>query len=223
MASPYFWETPEQARERLEGTYIMYDGYPVYVNSISVRDGRVQGLLTPACPEKNGIRDEGTWIDLDNPGFKSFHELPPLGFVNLYASPLPMAIHLQRLAERGRQHGLRANRIFVGRLGSATLEPTGGAWNFTNVMADTGYLLRLRKEYPTASEIVQKLPNGSSAAFSPVFAITRDHFGLTRLWRRGNPLGMISEQGVSLVKAAAGHYEELQESDTFDLERIMVA
>lgn len=218
--SPFFWESVEQARERLESSYLMYGNDPVYTHRIENRGGIPSANITSSTPGSE-IRGDGLWKDLADPAFHSFHKLPPLGYVNLRNIGQPTAAFLYRRPEVSRAHGLRNGRIDVGGP-YGTIYRRSEVYDFSGILSNLGYRDRLEGTYPTASEIVEKLPNGASAAFSPTFAVSRDAFGNRYLWRRQTLVGTLSE-GVTLLRPDTRCYaEELSELPAHDIQNVII-
>ena len=211
-----FWEDIHQAAERLPNSYILYGDDVV---SVVRCETRKEGPSAQVYFMKDG-REE--WKSLDDPLFHDFHRLPPLGFVNVVSLGKPTAILLTRLPERSRIHGLKNSRVKCEELTPAGLMKSSKT-DYSRITTDKGYSWRIANSYPTASEIMEKLPDGCSAAFSPTYGISKDSFGISRLFRRGLAVGIIHENGLRLTKQTAAYREELEESAMFNIDNIEVS
>jgi hypothetical protein len=209
MAKKMFWEDVAQASERLVGTYILYGNQVYYVGSVDIKDRVPSARLTDMATGGT------TWKDLADEGFHDFHKLPPLGYVNLVNTGYPQAALLTRIPERSRLHGLRANRIAVAFVSGASVGPA--PINYENIVVDKGYQLSIDKQFPSAKQILENIDERQSAAFSPSYAISKDEFGVFRLWRRNLLVAIINEENVSFSKTTDCYREELDQTETFDI------
>lgn len=215
MAKKMFWEDIQQASERLTGTYVMYGDDPAYVERVETRDdGPSARLLFP--------NDTAVWKLLADEAFNDFHKLPPLGYVNVVGYGRPMAVLMARIPERSRSHGLKDNRIAVHDLTDKGLV-SSHTFSLTSVLRDKGYKYRISNIYPTVSEIIEKLPDGCSAAFDSKYAVVKDSFGLLRLYRRNAAIGLLDTAGIRLNRLSVFYREEIQELDNFNLNVIEVS
>lgn len=205
-----FWESVEQANERLSGTYIMYGDKPYYVEGTSTREAGPSARLSDLETGKT------TWKVLTDEAFHNFHRLPPLGFVNIVSRGAPVAVYMARIPERSRAHGLKDNRVAVHELGPNGMARGTGMF-FSRVAQDKGYTWRVANIYPTAQEIMDKLPENCSTAFSPQYAILKDSSGLFRLFRKTELIGLITDRGLRLSPKTVCYREELEETEAFNI------
>jgi hypothetical protein len=209
MDKKMFWEDVQQAQDRLSGTYVLHGDKVVFVERCENRD------RLPSARCLDTIASSTAWYPLTDEAFHDFHKLPPLGYVNITRTGYPHAVLLQRLPERSRSHGLKTNRISVSGLVGPGLAPS--AYNYDHIVVDKGYGMAIRGEYPTAKEILDNLDEDTSAAFSPSYAISRDSFGILRLFRKQLMIGVIDEEVVKFARTTDCYREELQQTTTFDI------
>lgn len=207
-----FWEDSRQADERLTGTYVMYGDKPVMIDRVS----NDSAVIVPAdgSPSKT--------VRLDDPLFYDFHKLPPLGYVNVVGTGTPLAVLLTRVPERSRSHGLKSGRVTIEELLQAGMMKSP-RFNLNGVLSDKGYSHRIAGIYPKVSEILDKLPEGCSVAFSPKYAVCLDGFGLFRLFRRNRQIGLVTPNGLRLSESTACFREDLQAEPSFDINAIEVS
>ncbi len=212
-----FWEDVQQARDRLEGSWILYDNQPVSVSSVGQRDEGPSAQCL--CPKTGKV----TWRLLTDPAFGDFHRLPPLGYVNLVRPGKPTAVYLTRVPDRSRLHGLRSNKVTLHELTPMGLVACSGKYPLEVIFADRGYDYRVADVYPDATEVIEKLPEGCSAAIDSRYAIAKDSFGLCRLYRRQACVGLLNENGLRLSRNSEFYKEEISEIPAFNVNLIEVA
>lgn len=209
MANKMFWEDVQQANERLAGTYILYGDAVRYVASCETRDG------IPSARLQDMRTGNQEWRDLSDENFHSFHKLPPMGYVNLVSLGYPQAALLTRHPERSRLHGIRSNRVAVAFLNGPALG--NGGYGYEQVATDFGYDDAIKRDFPTAKQIIENLDEKQSAAFSPSYAISKDEFSVFRLWRRNLLIGIVNEDSVSFTRETSCYKEELEQTESFDI------
>src|SRR5687768_2566821 len=112
MTTDYFWESHEQASQRLNNSIILYDDRPCFV--------------TEVCPHVDGtprahirmIPDEipGATKALNSPKFGKFRQSVPLGFINEYFNGrVKTCSFIERTTNRTVVHGLNDGNTRVMR------------------------------------------------------------------------------------------------------------
>ena len=201
-----FWEDRDNARERIQGSYIMYDDDIVYVEAVDTYESKLSAkVLDPAAKGSNA---RYRWIPLDDPGFKMFRELPLVGWVNVALRGRPCAFYLRRTPRRQRMHGLSANSIFVLEFRGGSLVKSGD-YGCASVFGDDAYKLCLQGKYPSLEMVLDRLPAGMSCAINNKYVIYHDDGGLKWLFRNEERIGMISGMSLVLLKGASCYQDEL--------------
>ena len=214
-----FWTDTTQARERLAGTVVLYDGLPVYVYDVEDGDNfddRIPRANITFCGDTEGKRQRKR---LDSPKFNKFRSLPELGWVN---HPKYGAIYLARRAARTRLHGLNSANVKgiffynAPEYGTITYER---AWDalynssyFTDACAD---------KYPPLEAVLLNVQEGSAVAFSRKFAVYRDTLGLRWLYREGERIGIFTNaNSLNLIEKFKFYREEIMSERKFTLDNI---
>lgn len=201
-----FWENLEQARERLSGCYIMYGNEIVYVEDVHAKSNGLTARIYDAA-RINPSR----LVKLSDPAFKSFREIPPLGWTNIVGGTKPNAVFMERVPVRQRTHGLSNNNVTV-KDNSTGLVGRSREYNFTSVVTNKGYEGTIEGKYPSLEEVLQKLPRDSLAAVSSRYAVQEDSPGMKWFYRNSERVGMISGENLLLFKGFLYLLEELQEA-----------
>lgn len=224
-----FWTDHTQARERVGGTVVLYDGSPVYIDSISEpmdeADGIVRAHIRTCDPDRTASRKR-----LDSPKFKRFRELPTLGWLNA-ADPLTGALFMYRRSVRTRSHGLsRANVNVLGFPSRAAgLQPGGyvaslqafGENSFDKYMYDRGFKDMHLGQYPSLGSILSAVQECSAIAFTNRFCVVNDDLGVRWLFRDRNRVGIFGgENSLFLLKKFIYLREEIMAEPRFTIDQI---
>lgn len=207
-----FWEDVNQANERLANTYVMYGDDIYHIDRCENASG------TPSAYAADPIHGNYRFISLEDDAWHNFHKLPPMGYVNVMSYGFPMAVLLTRLPERSRSHGIKANRVSVAHLAGGAI--AGSPINFVHIVNDSGYRDNIRGAYPTARQILDNLDEGQSAAFHPSYAISKDDFGIFRLFRKHLMVGVIEDSSVRYTKVTDCYREELEQTESFNIREV---
>lgn len=184
MASPIFWTDPVQAQERLLHSYILHNTDPIYVDRIgSTAEGdiTVEGIK---YPDRSRVQ-----IPMADPGFNKFRKLPPVGWVNAKTSR--SAFYLSRRPRRIRQHGLNSDNVSCQHVGKGNHLSTGRI-DYENLVADEGYILACKEDFPTLEDVLTHIKEESALAISPRYCVYRDDNGVRWLYRESDKVGLFS-------------------------------
>lgn len=209
MVNSNFWESLEQARERLRGSYVLYGDAPFYVEDVTASD---RGMYIIGNNVRRGAREKKS---ADDPLFNMFRTLPPLGWCNLLSHPglsitRPKAVYTTRVPNRGRSHGLVTNRIRIRGLVGGTWQREG--FSFESVVCNPGYHEGISGIFPTMEETLENLQPSCTVAISKKFAINRDSDKLFWLYRNSEKLGLLGKQEIKLFPSNVCFREELSAS-----------
>jgi hypothetical protein len=210
--SSMFWTDATQAAERLTGSHILYGDAPVYVMEVT---GRGEPQATIRTWPEGGL----TQVKLADPKFHKFRKLPPLGWVNY--SKNKMAVLLERRPIRGRTHGLADNNTLVGSFDTENEILVYRNYSYSHIAKDPAYVEICKTGYPRLKDVLQHVREGTSIAFSPMYAIYRDQLGLRWLYRSKDKIGIFSDVENFLLPTKFRHFrEELRDSSVFTINNI---
>ena len=198
------WADADQASNRLRDSYVLYGNDVFYVAEI--RRGH-DGLMVYGTIMKSGKNAE---FPIYDEFFHGFRKLPPLGWINLAKVPEPTAVFTRRIPQRSNGHGLRDNRVSVQEMreGALSRSPRFG---YNAIVKDPGYEDMILGNFPSASEIIERLKTPSVVAFSKRYAIRRTILGEFYLYRNADLVGAIGNGEVVVPKTTSWCKEELAE------------
>jgi hypothetical protein len=210
----FFWTDAEQAPQRLQGTVVLYEDRPAYIERVFAGD---DGIPRAYLTDKEGKR---TTKKLDSPHFKRFRELPKLGWVNL-ANPKHGAIYMERKARNIASHGLCDRNVGVYQIMMPNYSLDANGRSFTDYMWDEGFARTHAGEFPTLTAILQNIKEGSCIAYSRSFAVYRDSLGLRWLYRGRDRIGIFTGvDTLNLLAKYAFYREEIMADPAFTLNTI---
>lgn len=213
---PIFWESWEQAAERLNGTYVLYGDTPCLV--AEVRQPERMDEDAKAVCRING-ESKNRYIPLSDPLFHRFRKLPKTGWVNSYRER--KALYLERRPYRGRSHGLSDNNVTVGYLSSGSDELYYRDIRFRNVSDDEGWAEANQDVYPTLQDVFPVIKPDSTIAVSNLYAIHRDKSGMRWLYRNSDKVGTFSDVNTLLLFSKYRYLtDELNDSSAISVENI---
>jgi len=208
-----FWTDGTQAKERLEGTYLMLGDDPVYILSV---DSGHRPPMAYIANYRTGERN----IAIDVAALGDCRKIPPLGWINLRNLGNPHAVYTERLPYRGRRHGLNPDGLRVADI----VINSGGrndGWTIDSIFSDKGYLDCVDGKYPSLQEILERLPMGMSTAFSRRNAVLHDKHGMMWLYRRSERIGLLSKDRLQLFPKFSFVTDELLESNIQEVVQIV--
>lgn len=190
--NPYFWESWEQAHERIQGSYVLYGDAPAFVDVVNPPE--VPGAVPTASVSLLG-ESRTCSKPLDDPLFHRFRKLPPVGWVNHVKQG--NGVFLERRPVRSRQHGLSNNNVFVASKSAGAF--SWRDYNYFNVVKDKGYPLACKKDYPGMKDVITHIRADTVIAVSPLYAILRDDNGLRWFYRNLKKVGAFFDTETLLL------------------------
>lgn len=186
--NPIFWTDAQQAAEKLQGSYILLEKDPLYVERIRNDERGAPEIRGYLYPKRTAVN-----VKLDDPRLHRFRVLPPVGWVNY--KERKAAVYLSRRPRRTRIHGLTSENVTVSML-NETGNIVADWYRLDNIVQDEGYLLACNNDYPELEEVLQHLKENSSLALSSVYAVHRDKDGVRWLFRNTDKVGLFSGVGT---------------------------
>ncbi len=223
---PNFYENLEEASKRLSGTYVLYDGRPYRILTITNHkpDGIFRAYLLPLgdkeidyIPDYDmftfGSNDQAKYLDewmeknpgqalrkhLNSPKFNRFRPFP-LGMCNFKGS----AVYLERQPMRPRmEQGLVLSGVIESSVSLLNKGGRMGSGTQVKLNSDSFRDCVLGK-HPSAQECVERLSDPScgndSAAFDRYFALVRGPVDMTFLAYKGDVIGLLPDNNLSSVR-----------------------
>lgn len=182
------YATADEARFRLEGTVVLYEGHPYYVLSAEDHeDGTPRISITP---HREGFRG-GAAVrkKVNSPLFRRF-VTPELGYTNFFSEGSTNASWAERLPVRRSRQGLCAENV------SVTDPITGYRHNWNSFSRSAAFLEMIENRYPSFDEAMGRLVPGSSIAVSRNFALAADEGGITTLVYKKGRVGLVFRGGI---------------------------
>lgn len=218
-----FWESADQAQQRLSRTVVMLGDDPVYIDRVEFSD-RKDELV--AYVKTTADQPRGEAISLEDPRWNNFRKLPALGLIN---TPTDLFL-IERFPARTVKHGygrencgVRVYRRDAGRANLWTASPFNIFSFPLNTELKDWYAMASRKEFPSfeqALEIVSEVEN-RPIAFSPKHYIVKTSSGLIEMYRSKMLIGFIIDDSLLLQRPARCYREELAE--VYNIQNIMEA
>lgn len=174
-----FWESVEQANQRLSGSVVMYGNDPVRFSGIASKKTVVRNLRT----------GEDVAVSLSDKAFEDFRKLPPLGLVNLTGD---VAV-FTRTPTRSQTHGHADGNISV--------RTTKGRERFSRILASNlaGYIEMIDNDYPTFREAIDNVSRDQPIAFSRKYCLVMSRAGFKTLRRGEKTIGVVASDGTVLL------------------------
>jgi len=222
-----FWTDVGQARERIAYSVVNYDGIPVYIDAV-FDEGETASNKAQASIRNCDKERQTKVVDLDDPKFKKYRDLPVLGWMNAYRDG-GKAVLVARRPVRARQHGLsRANTYVFGfapREGGnrdffSSLQPFGDG-SFDTYMYDNGFKEMNSGLYPSLVSILTAIEEKSAIAFSSHFCVMCDDVDIRWLLRGKERVGIFGgDNTLLLLKKFAYLREEIMDEPRFTIDQI---
>lgn len=221
--STFFWTDLQQAQERLSGTVVLYDNFPVHISQIEGADDGVPRAYINQCGAE-GRGETPLRKRLDSPKFSRFRELPKLGWANSLGEK-PYAVLLSRNIRNSRSHGLSNNNV---TLLVSSFDPSNHLFSLTPVgitfdrfMYNDGFVALHKGQYPSLEKTLMSIGERRSIAFSPIFAVLRDRNGLRWLYRKEEPIGVFTGvDSLNLFTSKSYLREEIMDDPLFTINTI---
>lgn len=229
VKSENFWTDSQQAAERLVGTVILYDDIPVYVEN--VRDGMdfADNKHRVSIVFCNDTSRTSQRKHMNSPLFKKYRDLPKIGWTNLHSKSRPAwgtSVFIRRRSSITRLHGLATtntevlyfNRDSENISGSLQNLPSGA---FNELIYDKGFVDTHSNVFPTLDEILAKIKQKTSIAYSRKYCVHMDSSGVKWLYREAECIGLFSGKSLSLFPKASFYREEIMSDPLFTLNQIL--
>jgi hypothetical protein len=200
------YESVADASMRLQGTVVLYDGQPVYIENVTQLDAGdnkadVFRIYHRALPYGNSPQ-ERKFISSKKYDLAPF----PMGFMNkdgvtYYCSRLP-----RKQQRQGLSNGTFSCVDVSGRGGRYALEEAINFKEFADCIAG---------KYPSVAEATRRVRDGEQAvAFSRCFALVRDNDlpELIYLYHKQAKVGFVMDGKLSLAKKGQCLKESLREA-----------
>ena len=226
--SEIFWTDLDQAAARLTSSLIVYDGRPVYVDSVTSGVGLDDH---PEIPRANirecgakGVRATTTRKLLNSPKFSRFRDLPKVGWTNLVANPGQSPILITRRPAAGsRTHGLAGNNTRVSTFAviGDSVSINHGDYNIFHFINDEGFVDAHVGNYPTLVAILTNIQENSGIAYSREYCVYRDNVGIRWLYKEKNKVGIFTGvDTLNLFQKFSYLREEIMDDPAFTLNNI---
>lgn len=217
-----------QANERLLHSVVMYDGVPVYVNSLlngaDFPDGDHRALLISCDTKREEMRKK-----LNSPKFNRFRTLPTVGWMNVEGAAsgrITGAAYTARRAITTRTHGLNGNNVTVQYFhgkdndGNPLLRGSGD-YGFMHFIYDGGFANMQKGLYPSLEATLNNIVVASAIAISPKFCVMRDMRGIRWLYRNHEIVGLFTGvDTLNLLTKFAFLREEIMDDAVFTINTI---
>lgn len=213
---PFRWEGSDQANDRLQGTYIRFGDSIAYVRECS--GDRNNLVVYYTIVGVGGGKNVSS--SADDPRWHDFRLMPPLGWVNVETLGYPHAVLINRRTVRTRRHGINGDSVSLYSIQPGVGLAQERSINLGNVYESQGAAQAVLGEFPTVSEIIERLPNGCSAAASPLLCVAKDSSGLSKVYRKDEELGYITKGGLYILPKFMYRVDELREEPNFDISEI---
>jgi hypothetical protein len=214
-----FWTDENQARERLSGTVVNYNGHPTYIDHVAL--SKDQGVVAVAERLGKGVNEV---IPLDNEKWNNFRDLPKLGWFNYVGYDKTInPVFSERRAVNSRSHGLTTNNTRFFRTSGNGLERDRHN-NLKDYFGNQGYLETANSDeaFPKLSEALMSLGDEpSGVAFSRKFCVVVTEEGMKWLLRKNKRIGFFTgTDSLNLFPKLGFYREELVAVPTFDINNI---
>lgn len=171
-----WYQTLDDARLRLSGTVILFDGKPVFIDAINYANDSDDIVLSGLSLPKFTPNEP---ISLHDPRWEAFDF--PLGFMNTSYH----AYYLSRRPVRRNRQGLSNDNM------NATRADGQYGQHFRELIEDPGFCDMFSNTYPTVREAEVRLraTDAQSAAFHKTLALVKDPTGVLKLSYKGRLVG----------------------------------
>jgi len=177
------YTTREEARNRLGGTIVTYDGQPLKVLDVGGRDGAGVTLTCLNWPFDGNTAPMSKSVA--DPLFKGF-QTPRLGFANYFERGNAHAIWCHRIPARRMQQGLINGNFNAVSLGMRALK-----LNLDVLASSEAFREMVAGEYPSFETAISTLVPDSSIAVAREFALMMSPEGYVTIYHRRDPLGLV--------------------------------
>ena len=177
------YTTREEARNRLGGTIVAYDGSPLKVLDVGGRDGAGVTLTCLEWPFDGNTAP--VTRPVNDPLFNGFRT-PSIGFANYFERGNAHTLWCHRTPARRMQQGLINGNFNAVSLGVRALKVP-----LDQIASSEAFREMLANEYPTFETALATLVPDSSIAVSREFALLMSPEGYVTIYHRRDPLGLV--------------------------------
>jgi len=209
------FETLHDAKQRLEGTVVMYDNEPVYITRvIEAEPDEVKPDIfrVIATPLPLNMREDPRDLKFRKYISSGKFDLAtiPMGFLNYEGK----ALYCTRIPRRQYKQGISETTLSVESLGEKR-EYALNTPKLSRLVREKSFVEMIKGKYPSFAECILQAQNGGSYAFSRHFAVSVDEDldGLVYLYHKTEKVGFIYEEKVKLAKTMRCLEEALRELD----------
>lgn len=208
------YENHDQARQRLRGSVVLYDGRPHYVAETNEGlDGRIRLTLGELPYLTHGPLPENRVVtQTDDPLLNRFRPFET-GFTNMFENGLNETVFVFRRPVRQSQQGFNSqsysSKLLEGSIGARD------AGTFESVIASPAFADMVKGIYPSFEECMDALIPNSSVGFDRNFAVRMDGDGTIWLYRQRTKVGIVSKNPNRLLLFRSKRFlrEEFQENE----------
>lgn len=244
-----FWTNNEQARERLNESFLLFEGKPCFVNTCYNYNEVYHEERDAEKIDKKYVVDKGplaqcrfgsgtdyVWISLGHPGWNDFRDLPELGWHNIKLKKNKFdCVFLARRSRNTRTHGLSAHNTTALSLSSLAGVPVpavtpreDGRRRGTEVFGAPGRNIShaffnpyYGKDKAPLQDILNVLKPGNGMAYSSKFCVFMCDNNFRWLYRNTDRIGFFSGMDTLSLSPSFGFYrEEIMEDPNFTLNNI---
>ena len=177
------YTTREEARNRLAGTIVAYDGQPLKVLDVGGRDGAGVTLSCLLWPFDGNTAPVA--YNVNDPLFVGFRT-PTLGFANYFERGAAHAVWCHRVPARRMQQGLVNGNFNAVSLGVRAMK-----YGLDQIASSEAFREMLVGEYPSFDTAMATLVPDSSIAVAREFALLMSPEGYVTIYHRRDPLGLV--------------------------------
>ncbi len=211
------FEGVEQARQRLEGTTVVFDGEGYSLRQVTQEPDGLSATLYK-LPVSGSKTNKSIVHSLKDPKFNRFRPFE-LGFVNLFdeefvGNNTNCLFTYRRPLRSGARQGLSREALDGRYLQNSRGTGRCEGWNIDTLNQCQSFADMLKGSYPTYVEAVDNLINNSSIAFDRNYAVLKDVDGLIWLYRKLERIGLVQDKSKEILLFSTKGYlrEEIQET-----------
>lgn len=194
-----FYDGREEARFRLSGTIVEYDGNACLVRDVEEHEDGVLRLRIEMLPlDRAAIRQQGTRKLINSPKFRRFQPVG-VGWCNDFDNGRRHATWIERVPVRRSKQGLSSEAYTYSTTGqNVAAALTRGGLNFENAYYSVAFTEMVRNEYPDFDEALAKLIPNTSIAVSRDWLLAKDVNYIIYIRYRRDVVGIIVRNNIHL-------------------------
>lgn len=199
-----FYENREEAEFRLSGSVVMYDGDPVYVQTVENHDDETVRLNIATLPLNENGGGKTVRKKIDSPLFNKFRPFD-MGNVNFLHNGVISPIRIERTPARTRVQGTTGANCRISMIHKGT--PAVANWSM--ILQNEGFVEMCKGVYPTFREF---LDSGAPAVcISSDFTVSKGESGLIGLAYRFDKIGIVNTKGMVFLFPKYKYLKEMLE------------